>query len=184
VGTNAPAQAVLVTGGLGAGKTAVAVEMGEALETAGAPYAVLDLDWLCWAWAPALTAGGLHRLLCENLRAVLPNMLAAGVRHLVMARAVLTADGVTQLRDAIAPTRMHIVRLTAAEDATIARLQGRDTGSRLAAHLNRRVAFEQMVRAATPQAHVVDTTSDDAATTALQVLRLLDWPRGAPEPGQ
>jgi hypothetical protein len=180
VSNDAPAQAVLVTGGLGTGKTAVAVEMGEALEAARAPFAVLDLDWLCWAWAPALSYSGPHGLLCENLRAVLPNLLTAGVRHLVMARAVLTADGVTALRDAVAPIPMRVVRLTAGEDATIARLQARDTGSRLAAHLTQRAAFEQLVRAATPQAHVVDTTSGDAAATASEVLRWLDWPRGAP----
>ena len=32
----------------GTGKTAVAIELGDRLELAGEPYALVDLDWLGW----------------------------------------------------------------------------------------------------------------------------------------
>src|SRR5437764_11841947 len=82
------AEALLLTGGLGAGKTSVAIEVGEALESQHAAFAVVDLDWLCWAWSPSLHDDALHTLLCDNLRAVVPNMLGRGVRHVVLARGV------------------------------------------------------------------------------------------------
>src|SRR5437764_15300654 len=87
------AEALLLTGGLGTGKTSVAIEVGEALESLHAAYTVVDLDWLCSAWSPSLQEDDLHTLLCDNLRAVLPTMLARDVWHVVLARGVLSARG-------------------------------------------------------------------------------------------
>jgi chloramphenicol 3-O-phosphotransferase len=170
------ARAVLLTGGLGTGKTAVAIEVGELLEAAGAPYAVVDLDWLCWAWTPALADGGVHELLCANLRAMLPNLHRRGVRHLVLARAVLTADGLAALRDALAPTPLTVVRLTASDEQVQTRLAGRDAGARLEGHLSRRASYEQMVASAAPDAVVVDTSGQDPAHVASDLVVRLGWP--------
>jgi hypothetical protein len=49
----ASAEAVLLTGVYGAGKTAVVEEIGTVLEERDAPYAALDLD--CW---PGSTPAG------------------------------------------------------------------------------------------------------------------------------
>jgi adenylylsulfate kinase-like enzyme len=43
-----PAEAVLLTGVYGSGKSTVVEEMASLLEERGAPYAALDLDWLAW----------------------------------------------------------------------------------------------------------------------------------------
>ena len=169
-------QAVLLSGGLGTGKTAVAIELGEVLEAAGAPYAVIDLDWLCWAWTPALADDGVHELLCANLRAVLPNLRRRGVRHLVLARAVLTADGLAALRDALTPTPLVVVRLTASDEQVQNRLAERDAGARLQGHLSRRASYEQMVASAAPDALVVDTSGRDPADVATDLIVQLGWP--------
>ncbi len=42
------AQAVLVTGVYGAGKSTVVADIGKVLEDHGAPYGLLDVDWLGW----------------------------------------------------------------------------------------------------------------------------------------
>ena len=44
-------RALLVTGSVGAGKTAVLLALGELLAERDEPYALVDLDWLCWASA-------------------------------------------------------------------------------------------------------------------------------------
>ena len=168
-------EAVLITGGLASGKTTVAVEIGEQLEQAGIPFAVIDLDWLCWAWSPALAAEGVHTLMCDNLRAVLPHMHAQGIRYLVLARAVLSTTGMTQLREAIAPTPLRVVRLAAAEDAAVRRIEGRDSGPRLAADLARRAHFQGMVETAAEDAPVIDTTDRAAADVAADILTTLGW---------
>jgi putative protein kinase ArgK-like GTPase of G3E family len=48
MGTDGGAEAVLVTGVYGAGKTTLVEEMAHRLEVSGAPYAAIDLDWLSW----------------------------------------------------------------------------------------------------------------------------------------
>ena len=171
-----PAEAVLLTGGLATGKTAVAIEVGEALEQARAPYAVVDLDWLCWAWSPDLDDTGVQALLCDNLRMVVPNLLARGVRYFVLARAVLTATGIDQIRHAVSPIPMRVLRLTASDEEVVRRLRGRDSGARLDGHVSMRSAFTQQTRGAAPSADEVDTTTDDAAEAAAKVLRVLGWP--------
>ena len=150
--------------------------MGEALEQVSAPFAVLDLDWLCWAWAPALAGDELHNLLCDNVRVVVPHLLARGVHYLVMSRAILTPAGLAQLGEAVAPLPLRVVRLAADDDEVARRLHARDAGPRLDAHLARRAEFARLTRSASPSALEVDTTIDDAATVARTVLRALDWP--------
>ena len=167
--------ALLLTGGLASGKTTVAIETGEALEAAGVPVAVIDLDWLCWAWSPALRDDGLHALLCDNLRAVVPQLLERGLRHLVLARAVLSVEEIDALRDAVAPATLHVVLLTATDDEIVRRLHHRDRGARLEQHLARRAPFQQLVAAAARGARVVDTTQRDAPTVAADILTALGW---------
>jgi hypothetical protein len=169
-------EAVLLTGGLATGKTSVAIEMGEALERAGAAFAVLDLDWLCWAWSSASSPRALHQLLCDNLRAIVPNLLAYDVQYLVMARAVLTPAGLQQLRDSIAPLPLRVVHLTAEDAEVVRRLRARDTGPRLEAHLSRREEFEEMAQSASPSVIEADTSHEQPTAVADRVLRALRWP--------
>jgi hypothetical protein len=174
-----PAEAVLLTGGLATGKTTVAIEVGEALERARAPFAVIDLDWLCWAWSPDLDDSGVHALLCDNLQTVVPNMMARGVRYFVLARAVLTAPGIDHIRHAVSPMPLRLLRLTANDDEVVRRLRARDSGARLDGHVSMRSEFAQQTRAAAPSADEVDTTYDDAAAAAAKVLQVLGWPSAA-----
>ena len=50
-------QAALITGLFGTGKSSVAIEMADVLEQRGLPYAVIDLDWLCWGWGGGPSVG-------------------------------------------------------------------------------------------------------------------------------
>ena len=68
-------QAALITGLFGTGKSSVAIEMAGVLEQRGLPYAVIDLDWLCWGWAGGVE-GSEHRMMLANLAPVMTNYLA------------------------------------------------------------------------------------------------------------
>ena len=48
-------RAVLLTGLFGTGKSSVAIEMADVLEKRGVPYALIDLDYLCWG-EPGMTS--------------------------------------------------------------------------------------------------------------------------------
>jgi adenylate kinase len=49
-------EGVLVTGVYGTGKTSVCEELAELLESAGAAYGAIDLDWLTWFGIAGLDA--------------------------------------------------------------------------------------------------------------------------------
>jgi adenylylsulfate kinase-like enzyme len=89
-------QAALITGLFGTGKSSVAVEMADALEGHALPYAVIDLDWLCWGWAGG-GEGSEHRMMLANLAPVVTNYLGAGVRYLILARSFRTPGELASL---------------------------------------------------------------------------------------
>jgi len=105
------AEALLITGLFGSGKSSVAVEVGQILEERGRRYAVIDLDWLCWG-----TAGdgdeddAVHRMMLANLVPVVANYLDAGARSFVLARSLRSRAEVEGLRAAL-PMPMRVVGL-------------------------------------------------------------------------
>lgn len=127
---------LLLTGGLGAGKTAVAIEVGEILSGLGTPVSVVDLDQLCWT-APAAWSGmAVDDVLTGSLAAILPVHAAAGVQHLVLPRLVRTEAEVEQIRRTVEPTSLLVVELTAPAAVRADRLRGRDSGRTLAEHVD------------------------------------------------
>jgi adenylylsulfate kinase-like enzyme len=103
-------QAVLVTGLFGSGKSSVAIEMADMLEPRDLPYAVIDLDWLCWGWAGG-AEGSEHRMMLANLVPVVANYLDAGVRYLILARSIRTPAELASLRSTL-PMGLMVVELT------------------------------------------------------------------------
>ena len=170
------AGAVLVTGGLAVGKTAVGIELGELLEQSAAAGAVVDLDWLCWAWAEQLDANGIQSLLCENLRVTVLHFLRRGCRHVVLCRTVLTVADVEGIKAAIGDLDLRTIRLTVARTEAEARIRSRDNAAEALRHLEDLDAFDRAVSTAVPDAPVVDTTGRHAQEVAAEVLRVIDWP--------
>src|SRR5439155_22020724 len=93
-------QAVLITGLFGTGKSSVAIEMADVLEKRELPYAVVDLDWLCWGWAGG-AEGSEHRMMLANIVPAVANYREAGVRYLIFARSIKTAAELESLRSAL-----------------------------------------------------------------------------------
>jgi RimJ/RimL family protein N-acetyltransferase len=109
-GVGEDAQALVITGLFGTGKSSVAVEIADILEKRGLPYAAIDLDWLCWGYAGD-EPGAEHRMLLANLAPVVRNYLGAGVRFFVLARSLRSREELEGLRDAF-PIPLRSVELT------------------------------------------------------------------------
>jgi hypothetical protein len=107
--TDAPREAVLITGLFGSGKSSVAVEMADILEKRGVRCAVVDLDWLSWGWAGD-EAGAEHRMMLRNLAPVIDNYLDAGVRRFILARAIQEGWELESLRASL-PVALRVVEL-------------------------------------------------------------------------
>jgi hypothetical protein len=116
----ADAEAVLVTGVYGAGKSTVVADIGGLLERRGEYYGVLDVDWLGWFNA----AGGAdehQRVLLSNVRSVCSAYLDVGVRRLALAHAVEDGAQLDALRVAVA-VPLRVVRLEVSADLIEQRL--------------------------------------------------------------
>ncbi len=93
----APA-AVLLTGLFGTGKSAVAIEIADVLEQRGDPYALIDLDYLCWGEPGSDEPGAEHEMLLRNLAPVVSNYRVVGVTRFVLARAMRDRAQIESLR--------------------------------------------------------------------------------------
>jgi len=172
--TAAAPRALLLTGVVGIGKTEVATAIGELLERAALPAAVLDLDWLGWTH---LGRSGLppDEMIARNLAAIWPNLLAAGVRYGVLARALTTRRSLLRLRAALAGTELSVVRLVAPPEAVRSRLERRDSGRRLDEHLRQAAGMAALMDRVRLEDLVVSADGLDSERVAAEVLRSAGW---------
>ena len=166
-----PWHALVLTGGLGAGKTSVGVEVGEILSALGTPVSVVDLDQLCWT-APAAWSGmAVDDVLFGALAAILPVHAAAGVQHLVLPRLVRSRAELAHLRAALGEASVVVVELTAKESTRAERLRGRDSGSTLDEHLDE---VGSLLPEPDVADHVLVTDGLSVEQAAAEVVRLWD----------
>ena len=168
-------RAILITGTLGAGKTAVAVEAGRLLSLREVRVAVVDLDWLGWVHLGAEDRPGrVDELIAANLAALLPNYAAAGIEHLILARLVLRRSGLESVRAALPGADLTVVRLTASPATVEARLRRRESGRELDEHLGEFGPYAEQ-SAAVPADVLVANDEAPLAEVAAEVLRAAGW---------
>jgi len=164
-------EALLITGLFGTGKSSVAVEIADILEKRGLAYAVIDLDWLCWGFA-GTEAGSEHRMMLANLVPVVSNYLSAGVRYVVLARSIRTADELDSLRRTLAMP-LHVVGLTVPFDEIERRL-GSDVTAGRADDLRDARAWVASGEGAGFDDHVV-ANDRPLREVAEGIVRLIGW---------
>jgi adenylylsulfate kinase-like enzyme len=162
---------VLITGAYGVGKSSVAVEIAEALESRGIRYALLDLDFLCWGY----TGEGeeaVERMVQANLGAVAANFRAVGVSHFILAGLVSTEREMTRIREAVGmPVR--VVRIEAPWELVRSRLAQDPTGSRQIdlSHARSQIAGE----AGRDVAELTVSNLGELGEAVQEVLHWLGW---------
>ena len=167
-------RAVLITGGIGAGKTSLAVELGELLGERGMPTAVIDLDWLGWlCGGPA--EHSFEALIAENLEAVWPNYEVAGATHFVLTRAVHGQAELEALRRAVPSDGLAIVRVAAAPELVEERLRQRDTGVELEHHLAEASPSAERAESLGAEDFNVQNDNRPVREVAAEVLERLGW---------
>jgi hypothetical protein len=165
VGSN---QALLITGTIGVGKTAVVTELGELLESRGNAAAIIDLDWLGWVTTPS--PAGPNELIIRNLAAMWPNFRAAGIDFFVLSRTITDPAQVEDLRRALPEASLRVVRLVASPTAIEDRLTHRDTGKILEQHL---AEARRFLGAASGIEDV--TVANDNRSVREVAQEILDW---------
>ncbi|MFZ0388305.1 MAG: hypothetical protein WAL22_21765 [Solirubrobacteraceae bacterium] len=165
------AHGLLLTGGVGVGKTTIAVEIGVVLGQQSIEHAVIDLDWLSWGAASFDQDRSDHhrRLLIENLHAVWRNYMRHGVRCVVLAGSIISVEHLEGVRAALDEMPLRVVRIRAPLELTVRRLDHRDPASKTSGSLDDLRAFEQLVTKAGLESQVVDNTSGDLSQIALEL---------------
>jgi hypothetical protein len=169
------ADAILLTGTVGAGKTTVLTEIGEMLDAAEAPYALVDLDWLAWIRPAEGSGATVTGVLCENLRHVATTFRSAGIRRIAVARAIRDPGEVEAIRVALGVDRLTVVRLTAALPTIELRLRARDRGAQLTEHLLEAQAFSAAAEAAGIGDVVLRTDDADPTAVARAAMTQAKW---------
>ncbi len=121
-------RALLISGVYGAGKSSVLAEIANILESQGAAFAAIDLDWLGWFYVP----DGIETeetMGLRNLRTVIANYAEAGVVTYVLAKAIGDEDQLTGLRSALAMP-LTVVRLVVPRAEIVRRLESDPTSGR------------------------------------------------------
>lgn len=120
---------LLLTGTAGAGKSTVAKEIGELMRLDSTGFAVVDLDAVAKCTVDPPVPGRFEsELMVANLASMWPNYQRYGVRRLVLARAVVTPDELSELRGAVPDSHWTVCRLIASEDVIGQRLRAREAG--------------------------------------------------------
>jgi hypothetical protein len=164
-------ESLLLIGTIGVGKTIVASEMCEILGGRNISAAVIDLDWL--GWVSPSPPDGPSKLIVENLKAVLPNFLNAGIDRFVLSRTITDAAQVDAIRKCMPDSRLHVVRLVASRSTVAERLRRRDSGVTLEQHLAESVEFEDLA----PGVEDFSVANEDRAPyeVADEILRKVGW---------
>lgn len=166
---------VFLNGTVGVGKTSTADALAHQLTTRGVPHAVIDLDWLRFAW-PAPTGDPFNRRVeLANLSAVIPNFRAAGTRLLVLAGVI---EGTIQRHEYehVLDHPLLVVRLDANPVTVQNRLRRRHDplDPSLGWHLGRATELQAILADADIDDAVIDTENCDPHSVAALVLELID----------
>jgi hypothetical protein len=170
-------EALLIGGRSGVGKSTVAWEVSELLQEAGVSHCLLEGDYM--GQVHPAPADDPHRsaITESNLTAVWANFAALGHRRLVYTNTVSVLE-TGMFRRALGGDAPRILRvLLTADDATTRdRLALRETGTQLAAHIERSaLAARRLEREVPPDTTRVATDGRSVVEVAREVVAVTGW---------
>lgn len=118
---------LLITGGMGSGKTSILAEASDLLALRRIAHASIDLDALGLAFLPS--AASRDDAMYANLRAVCKNYARLGVDRFLVARAVEDQAELEICRHAVSATDVVVCRLVSSDETMLQRVEERETGT-------------------------------------------------------
>lgn len=173
-----PAEALLIGGRSGVGKTTVGAEVSAQLRHADVAHCLVEGDNLDQAFPAPPDDPARTKLTEANLAALWRNYAALGYRRLIYTNTVSVLEPDLIARAMGGTPRLVSVLLTA-EDATARhRLGTREIGSQLDAHVRRGAAMAVHLETATPQEAVrVPTDGRSVQEIAREIVAATGWSR-------
>jgi hypothetical protein len=118
---------LIITGTMGAGKTAVLGEASDILARRQIVHAAIDMDALGLAHLSSAASDGVM-IMFENLRSVCGNYAAVGVQKFLVARAIEDAAQLKLCREIIPAANAVVCRLAASVETMKRRVETRELG--------------------------------------------------------
>ena len=164
---------LIITGTMGAGKTAVLGEASDILALRQIVHAAIDLDALGVAHLPS--AGCNDGVMYDNLRSVCNNYAAVGVQRFLLARAMEDRAQLELCRDVIPATNTVICRLTASMESMERRVKMREPGLSQREYVARVAKLNVILDRARLEDFTVMNENRSLTDVALELLIKAEW---------
>jgi adenylate kinase family enzyme len=162
------AEALLLTGVYGSGKSTLCGFIGEELEARGLPFAAIDLDWL--GWSNASPEGS---MVATNLASIAANYRVAGVRYFILSHTIRNRRQLERLKAALG-IPLRVVLLAVPDDEILRRLRADGCSQH-----DIDGVLEQFASPADPS--LADVAIENTGPIEETVSAVLDW-AGWPKP--
>lgn len=171
-----PAEALLIGGRSGVGKTTVGWEVSAQLQSAGIAHCLVEGDNLDQAFPAPPDDPARTKMTEANLAALWGNYAALGYRRLIYTNTVSVLEPDLIARAMGGTPRIISVLLTADDATAHHRLSGREIGSQLDAHLRRSTKMAvHLEDTAPPDVVRVPTDGRPVDVIARDVITATNW---------
>jgi hypothetical protein len=164
---------LIITGTMGAGKTAALGEASDILALRHLVHAAIDLDALGLAHLPS--EAGKDGAMYRNLECVCKNYASVGVRRLMLARALQTRAELELCRRIISARSTVVCRLTASVERMQERVQTRESGVSQREYVARVAKLNAMLDAARLENFTVANENRSLSEVAHEMLVKAGW---------
>jgi hypothetical protein len=164
---------LMITGTMGAGKTAAMGEASDILAQRQIVHAAIDLDALGLAYLPS--AASSDGVMYDNLRSICRNYAGLGVQRFLVARAIEDGAQLRHFRDIIPAVNTIVCRLTASIEAMKRRVQMRDSGISQREYVARVATLNDILDRARLEDFVVTNENRLLTDVALEMLVKAGW---------
>jgi hypothetical protein len=163
---------LVITGTMGAGKTAVLGEASDILARRQIVHAAIDLDALGLAHLPSAANNG---AMYDNLRSICSNYAALGVQRFLLARAIEDRAQLELCRNIIPAANTVVCRLTASIEAMKRRVKMRDLGILQREYIARVAKLSVILDRARLEDFAVTNENRSLTDVALEMLVKAEW---------
>jgi hypothetical protein len=164
---------LIITGTMGAGKTAVLGEASDILAQRQIVHAAIDLDALGLAHLPSAVPS--NEVMYDNLRSIYRNYDALGVQRFLVARAIEDSAQLNLCRDIIPAANSVVCRLTATVETMKRRVRLRDLGVSQREYVVRVAKLNVILDRARLENFAVTNENRSLTDVALEMLVKAGW---------